>query len=102
MNEFNNIKNRFDTNQVVRDTVNASSLSAVEVQQNYDKKLKRSIVRNFVKDLEFSGWDITEYSDGSIMIDTEYDSETYSSYAEAFDVYKDTFIDDVYKGILDK
>ena len=102
MNEFNNIKNRFDTNQVVRDTVNASSLSAVEVQQNYDKKLKRSIVRNFVKDLEFSGWDITENSDGSIMIDTEYDSETYSSYAEAFDVYKDTFIDDVYQGILDK
>lgn len=102
MNEFNNIKNRFDTNQVVRDTVNASSLSAIEVQQNYDNKLKRSIVRNFVKDLEFSGWDITENSDGSIMIDTEYDSETYSSYAEAFDVYKDTFVDDVYQGILDK
>ena len=67
MNEFNNIKNRFDTNQVVRDTVNASSLSAVEVQQNYDKKLKRSIVRNFVKDLEFSGWDITENSDGLVL-----------------------------------
>ena len=37
MNEFNNIKNRFDTNQVVRDTVNASSLSA-KLRQKIKKK----------------------------------------------------------------
>ena len=36
------------------------------------------------------------------MIETEYDKEYYSSYSEAFDVYKDTIVDDVYQGILDK
>ena len=102
MNEYNNIKNRFDTNQVIRQTVNPSSLSVIEAQQNYDNNLKRSIVRNFVKDLESLGWDIREDSNGSIMIETEYDKEYYSSYSEGFDVYKDTIVDDVYQGILDK
>ena len=102
MNEYNNIKNRFDTDQVIRQTVNPSSLSVIEAQQNYDNNLKRSIVRNFVKDLESLGWDIREDSNGSIMIETEYDKEYYSSYSEAFDVYKDTIVDDVYQGILDK
>ena len=102
MNEYNNIKNRFDTNQVIRQTVNPSSLSVIETQQNYDNNLKRSIVRNFVKDLESLGWDIREDSNGSIMIETEYDKEYYSSYSDAFDVYKDTIVDDVYQGILDK
>ena len=36
------------------------------------------------------------------MIETEYDKEYYSSYSDAFDVYKDTIVDDVYQGILDK
>ena len=102
MNEYNNIKNRFDTDQVIRQTVNPSSLSVIEAQQNYDNNLKRSIVRNFVKDLESLGWDIREDSNGSIMIETEYDKEYYSSYSDAFDVYKDTIVDDVYQGILDK
>ena len=102
MNEYNNIKNRFDTDQVIRQTVNPSSLSIIEAQQNYDNNLKRSIVRNFVKDLESLGWDIREDSNGSIMIETEYDKEYYSSYSDAFDVYKDTIVDDVYQGILDK
>lgn len=102
MNEYNNIKNRFDTDQVIRRTVNPSSLSVIEAQQNYDNNLKRSIVRNFVKDLESLGWDIREDSNGSIMIETEYDKEYYSSYSDAFDVYKDTIVDDVYQGILDK
>lgn len=102
MNEYNNIKNRFDTDQVIRQTVNPSSLSVIEAQQNYDNNLKRSIVRNFVKDLESLGWDIREDSNGSIMIETEYDNEYYSSYSDAFDVYKDTIVDDVYQGILDK
>lgn len=102
MNEYNNIKNKFDTDQVIRQTVNPSSLSVIEAQQNYDNNLKRSIVRNFVKDLESLGWDIREDSNGSIMIETEYDKEYYSSYSDAFDVYKDTIVDDVYQGILDK
>ena len=102
MNEYNNIKNRFDTDQVIRQTVNPSSLSVIEAQQNYDNNLKRSIVLNFVKDLESLGWDIREDSNGSIMIETEYDKEYYSSYSDAFDVYKDTIVDDVYQGILDK
>lgn len=102
MNEYNNIKNRFDTDQVIRQTVNPSSLSVIEAQQNYDNNLKRSIVRNYVKDLESLGWDIREDSNGSIMIETEYDKEYYSSYSDAFDVYKDTIVDDVYQGILDK
>lgn len=102
MNEYNNIKNRFDTDQVIRQTVNPSSLSVIEAQQNYDNNLKRSIVRNFVKDLESLGWDIREDSNGSIMIETEYDKEYYSSYSDAFDVYKDTIVDDMYQGILDK
>jgi len=34
MNEYNNIKNRFDTDQVIRQTVNPSSLSVIEAQQN--------------------------------------------------------------------
>ena len=102
MNEYNNIKNRFDTDQVIRQTVNPSSLSVIEAQQNYDNNLKRSIVRNFVKDLESLGWNIREDSNGSIMIETEYDKEYYSSYSDAFDVYKDTIVDDVYQGILDK
>ena len=97
MNEYNNIKNRFDTDQVIRQTVNPSSLSVIEAQQNYDNNLKRSIVRNFVKDLESLGWDIREDSNGSIMIETEYDKEYYSSYSDAFDVYKDTIVDDVYQ-----
>ena len=48
MNEYNNIKNRFDTDRVIRQTVTPSSLSVIEAQQNYDNNLKRSIVRNFV------------------------------------------------------
>ena len=57
MNEYNNIKNRFDTDRVIGQTVTPSSLSVIEAQQNYDNNLKRSIVRNFVKDLESLGWD---------------------------------------------
>lgn len=101
MNEYNNIKERFDTDQIIQQTVNSSSLSAIEAQQRYNNNLKRSIVRSFVKDLESLGWDISESTDGSVLIITEYDDESYFSYSDAFDAYRDTIVDDVYQGILD-
>lgn len=101
MNEYNNIKERFDTDQIIQQTVNSSSLSAIETQQRYNNNLKRSIVRSFVKDLESLGWDINESTDGSVLIITEYDDESYFSYSDAFDAYRDTIVDDVYQGILD-
>lgn len=101
MNEYNNIKERFDTDQIIQQTVNSSSLSAIEAQQRYNNNLKRSIVRSFVKDLESLGWDINESTDGSVLIITEYDDESYFSYSDAFDAYRDTIVDDVYQGILD-
>ena len=101
MNEYNNIKERFDTDQIIQQTVNSSSLSAIETQQRYNNNLKRSIVRSFVKDLESLGWDISESTDGSVLIITEYDDESYFSYSDAFDAYRDTIVDDVYQGILD-
>lgn len=101
MNEYNNIKERYDTDQIIQQTVNSSSLSAIEAQQRYNNNLKRSIVRSFVKDLESLGWDISESTDGSVLIITEYDDESYFSYSDAFDAYRDTIVDDVYQGILD-
>lgn len=101
MNEYNNIKERFDTDQIIQQTVNSSSFSAIEAQQRYNNNLKRSIVRSFVKDLESLGWDISESTDGSVLIITEYDDESYFSYSDAFDAYRDTIVDDVYQGILD-
>lgn len=101
MNEYNNIRERFDTDRIIQQTANPSSLSAIEAQQRYNNNLKRSIVRCFVKDLESLGWDINESTDGSVLIVTEYDDESYFSYSDAFEAYRDTIVDDVYQGILD-
>ncbi|RGS30865.1 DUF3991 domain-containing protein [Eubacterium sp. AF22-8LB] len=101
MNEYNNIRERFDTDRIIQQTANPSSLSAIEAQQKYNNNLKRSIVRSFVKDLESLEWDINESTDGSVLIVTEYDDESYFSYSDAFEAYRDTIVDDVYQGILD-
>lgn len=101
MNEYNNIRERLDTDRIIQQTANPSSLSAIEAQQRYNNNLKRSIVRCFVKDLESLGWDINESTDGSVLIVTEYDDESYFSYSDAFEAYRDTIVDDVYQGILD-
>ena len=101
MNEYNNIRERLDTDRIIQQTANPSSLSAIEAQQKYNNNLKRSIVRSFVKDLESLGWDINESTDGSVLIVTEYDDESYFSYSDAFEAYRDTIVDDVYQGILD-
>ena len=101
MNEYNNIRERLDTDRIIQQTANPSSLSVIEAQQRYNNNLKRSIVRCFVKDLESLGWDIKESTDGSVLIVTEYDDESYFSYSDAFEAYRDTIVDDVYQGILD-